>query len=154
MSEHLSPVSLSKWLTGDSSPSEERHMRDCPHCTAELKTLQDALAQFRASVINWADRERSGRVADSAGLARISRGIFIRRLRWLSAAAAVTFVALFPLYKKSIEHKRQLEITQESIDAELLERIHAHLSQTAPLSLQPLTTLAAAPNNIKGEGER
>lgn len=154
MNEHLSPEALSKWIAGDSSLSEERHMKECQRCTAELNALQDALAEFRASVIDWADRERSTRIPDSSSFARISRGIFIRRLRWLSAVAAITLVALVPMYKRSIEHHRQVEISQESIDAELLERINAHLSQTAPLSLQPLTTLVSAPNNIKSEGER
>jgi anti-sigma factor RsiW len=154
MSEHLSPETLSKWMAGDSSPSDERHLRDCPQCTAELNALQETLGQFRAAVVHWADRECSRRVPDSAGLARISRGVFIRRLRWLTAAAAIALVALIPVYKNSIEHRRQVEISQESVDAELLERINAHLSQTAPMSLQPLTTLVSAPNNIKGEGKR
>lgn len=154
MSKHLSHEALSKWMAGDSSPLDERHMRECPECIEELNTLQEALGQFRGSVIHWADRECSRKVPDAARLARISRRIFIRRFRWLSAAAAISVVALIPVYKKSVEHRRQTEIAQESIDAELLERINAHLSQTAPMSLQPLTTLVSAPNNIEGEGKR
>jgi hypothetical protein len=154
MSKHLTPEGVSKWMAGDSTPEIEQHARECPQCSAELNAIQNALSQFRSFMVNWADRERGGYVPDSATLRRPSPNLFVRRLCWLSAATAITVVALIPVYRKPIESRENAEVIQESMDAELLERINAHLSQTAPASLQPLTELAVTANNSRGEGKR
>jgi hypothetical protein len=154
MTNHLTPEQLSKCLAGEITLNEERHLHDCRQCNSELTGLQDAISQFRGSVVNWANRECAGSPPATINLMRGGRGTLIRRLTWLSAATAVVVLTVVPVYKKSAEQQRRMEAAQESIDAELLERINAHLSRTAPVSLEPLTELISTTNNTQHEGER
>jgi hypothetical protein len=154
MTNHLTPEQVSKCLAGEITPEEERHLHDCLQCSSEVTGLQDAIAQFRGSVVNWANRECTVSPPDTGGLMRGARETLIRRLAWLSAVTAVVVLTVVPVYRKSAEQQRRMEAAQESVDAELLERINEHLSRTAPVSLQPLTELVSTTNNTQREGER
>lgn len=152
---HLSSEQISRWLIGERTPEEENHVRGCARCASEMDALRQAFSEFRNSAVKWADRERAGIVPDISGLLHAShRAAGIRCLRLLAAAALVLVVTMVPVYRKSIEQRHEAEVMRESaLDAELLERVHAHLSQTAPISLQPLTVLGSAANG-KHEGGR
>lgn len=155
MSNHLTPEQISRCLIGDGNEAEERHARQCVQCSAELADLRRTFSQFRTTVENWADQEGASNVPDLVLLDRAMNRGAMRRLRLLAAAAAIAIVAAIPVYRKSVEPKAPVESIQESTyDTELLERVNAHLSRTAPLSLEPLMTLTSAPGPLNNEGER
>jgi len=154
MNNHLTSEQISRWLTGERTFEEETHLRGCARCAAEVEVVRQAFSGFRNSAVNWADREGARVVPDTAGLLRASHRTGVRRLRLLAAAALVLVLTMVPVYRKSIEQQHEAEAMRESsLDTELLERVNAHLSQTVPVSLQPLTTLASGANG-KNEGER
>ncbi|HEY2383320.1 MAG TPA: hypothetical protein VGK48_19265 [Terriglobia bacterium] len=154
MNNHLTSEQISSWLIGEKTSEEENHLLGCAQCTAELDAVRHAFSEFRNSAVDWADRERAGVVPSIAGLGRASHRAAVRHLRLLAAAALVLVVTVVPIYRKSIEQQHEAEAMRESaLDAELLERVNAHLSQTVPVSLQPLTALASAASG-KNEGER
>lgn len=155
MNNHLTPEQFSKWLIGGGAAEEADHLRGCPQCAAELVAFQQALSQFRSSVVNWADRERSENVPASANLFRESRQRRLRRLLWVPVAAVLAVVIAVPVYEKSIARQPEPESVQgSSLDSELLDRVNAHLSQTVPVSLQRLMELPSAENNSKSQGEQ
>lgn len=154
MNNHLTSEQISRWLTGERTFEEETHLRGCARCAAELDAVRQVFSGFRNSAVNWADREGARAVPDTASLLRAPGRTGVRRLRLVAAAALVVVLSVVPVYRKSIEQQHEAEAMRESsLDAELLERVNAHLSQTVPVSLQPLTTLASGANG-KNEGER
>ena len=155
MKEHLTPQQIFKWLAGDSSPEERSHTHNCPACADELAALENSLSQFRSCVTDWAGKERPAELTDTEALFRASHSAYIRRLRWAAVAAAIGTISIVPVYRNSLEERRRAEVRQElESDAELLARVNARLSQTAPVSLQRLTELVSVMDNQKSEGER
>jgi hypothetical protein len=66
----------------------------------------------------------------------------------------VTVLAAIPAYKKTVEQEREAKAAQESqLDTQLLERVNAHLSRTAPASLQPLMGMQSG-TGLDKEGDR
>jgi polyferredoxin len=155
MNNHLTSEQISRWLIGEKTPGGEKHLRGCARCAAEVDAVRHAFSEFGNSAVNWADREGARAVPDTAGLLRRSRHrTNLRRLRLLAAAALLILMSAVPIYRKSLEQQHEAEVMRESaVDTELLERVNAHLLQTVPVSLQPLTTLASGANG-KNEGER
>ena len=153
MSEHLTSEQLSKWIIGECSPAEEEHGRTCPECSAELAEFQTALSGFRRSIEEWAD-QKAVAIPDAAHLHSRSRPATRRPLVWIPVAAAAAALAVIPAYKNSLERQREAQAQQEAqVDAQLLERVNAHLSRTAPASLEPLVELLAGSQNAKTENQ-
>jgi hypothetical protein len=158
MTTHLNDEQISKWIAGASTAEEQRHCRECAQCWASVNSFQDDLSRFGGAVAHWADKQRVSAIPDVARVRGRWHQARMRSLRWVAVAAAVTIVAGIPTYKRSIDREREIQAAQESqLDAQLLERVNAHLSRTAPLSLQPLMEMVPNRNNpkdIKKEGDR
>jgi hypothetical protein len=153
MNIHLTDEQISKWIAGDSTPKEHRHGLECAQCAAKLTSLQNALSAFRSSATTWAEKQGAGNVPDTILVPGAQRAR-TRSLRRLAAAAAVVIVALIPAYKRVAEREREARAMRESqFDAQLLERINAHLSRTAPASLQPLMEMTSNSNDVRKEGD-
>jgi TonB family protein len=56
MNPHLSGQQISRYLIGDASPQESRHVSSCAACGGELARLESSFSQFRGSVRSWSDR--------------------------------------------------------------------------------------------------
>jgi anti-sigma factor RsiW len=153
MSEHLTSEQFSKWIIGQCSPAEEEHGRTCPACSSELAEFQTALTGFRRSIEKWAD-QKAVAIPDATRLHSLSRPSTRRPLLWIPVAAAAAALAIIPAYKNSMERQREAQAEQETqVDAKLLERVNAHLSRTAPASLEPLVELLAGSQNAKTENQ-
>jgi anti-sigma factor RsiW len=161
MNNHLTEEQISRCVLGEGAAAEEEHIGECAQCQGELASFRNALAEFRNSVVNWAERQPGG----SPNLTQLhasSPRLRRRPLRWIPVAAVLALLVIIPAYKNSIERRheaqaRQTQLLREAqlddarLDAQLLERVNAHLSQTAPASLQPLMELLATPNRTEGE---
>jgi hypothetical protein len=150
MTTHLNDEQMSKWIAGASTAEEQQHCSDCEQCRASVNSFQDDLFRFGGAVANWADQQRASAIPDVQRMTRISHPSHMRSLRWVAAAAAVTIVAGIPAYKRSIDREHKIQAAEESqLDAQLLERVNAHLSRTAPASLQPLMEMLPNRNDTK-----
>lgn len=158
MTTHLNDEQISKWIAGASTAEEQQHCRECTQCRASVNSFQDDLSRFGGAVAHWADQQRVSSIPDIQRMTGISHQSRLRSLRWVAVSAAVTIVAGIPAYKRSIDREREIQAAEESqLDAQLLDRVNAHLSRTAPVSLQPLMEMVPnrnKPKDIKREGDR
>jgi hypothetical protein len=158
MTTHLNDEQVSKWIAGTGTDEEKQHCRECAQCRASINSFQDDLSRFGGAVAHWADKQRVSAIPDVQRMTGIWHQVRMRSLRWVAVAAAVTIVAGIPAYKRSIDRDREVQSAQESqLDEQLLERVNAHLSRTAPVSLQPLMEMLPNrndPKDIKKEGDR
>jgi hypothetical protein len=158
MTTHLNDEQISKWIAGASTAQEQQHCRECAQCRASINSFQDDLSRFGRAVAHWADKQRVSAIPDVQRMTGIWHQVRMRSLRWVAVAAAVTIVAGIPAYKRSIDRDREAQTAQESqLDEQLLERVNAHLSRTAPVSLQPLMEMLPNrndPKDTKKEGDR
>ena len=58
MNQHLTWEEISDHFMGGLGPAQAQHARECGVCRAEVDVLQDALAEFRGTVVNWTERMR------------------------------------------------------------------------------------------------
>lgn len=131
MNSHLSSDQICKWLAGEHGYEEQRHLRACPECRAELDQFQNVLTGFRSSL------EQSPVPAVSYSETRQSLP------RWILATAALAIMLAAPVYWNA-RHQREAEQSmaeQTETDDLLLERVNAGLSRTVPPSMEPLTQL-------------
>jgi len=162
MTTHLNDEQISKWIAGASTAEEQQHCRECAQCRASVDLFREDLARFGGAVAHWADQQRISAIPDVQRMSGIGHQGRMLSLRWLAAAAAIAIVAGIPAYKRSIDKKREIQARQESdqqsdIDAQLLDRVNAHLSRSVPASLQPLIEMLPNRNDtkdIKKEGNR
>jgi hypothetical protein len=158
MTNHLNDEQISKWIAGASTAEEQQHCRECARCRASVNSFQDELSRFGGAVARWADQQRVSTTPDVQRITGTWHQRRMRSLRWVAVAAAATIVAGIPVYKKSIDREREIQAAQESqLDRQLLDRVNAHLSRTAPVSLQPLMEMLPnrnEPKDIKNEGDR
>jgi hypothetical protein len=99
--------------------------------------LDQALAQFGASVRDWAGRRTvvPGPVHTWKTSGR--RGM---QLRWVLAAAALAIAVMIPAYSQ-LERHRAAE--QARADAALLEQIDSAVSRAVPQPMEPLVQLVS-----------
>jgi hypothetical protein len=155
MNTHLTEEQISNWIAGDVDVQVDSHVRECAECRAKLAAFKTAMSAFRDSANGFANQEYSGRVLDPGRLLLRSRQARKRSFRWLAVAAAGVIVAAVPVYQRSIQSTQEPMVGEESqVDAQLLERVNAHLSQTAPASFQPLSEMFVTVSSSKTEGER
>jgi anti-sigma factor RsiW len=153
MSNHLTEEQISNWVIGEIAPAEREHARTCPHCKAEVAAFQSALSEFRSSALSLAEK-KSVAIPDTRALQRRSRPFHNYPARWLAVVATVVVLAIVPAYKNSVERRREAQAQQDAkLDAQLLERVNAHLARTTPASLQPLMELLATPQNGKTDNQ-
>jgi hypothetical protein len=150
MNTHLDDEQISRWIAGDSTAEEQQHCLECARCRASVSSFEDDLSRFGGAVSYWADKQRVSTIPNVQRVAILWHQARLRSLRWVAVAAAVTIVAGIPAYRKSVDSQRDPQTTQESqLDAQLLDRVNAHLSRTAPESLQPLMEMLPSTNNLK-----
>jgi hypothetical protein len=157
MTTHLNDKQISRWIAGASTPEEKQHYLECAQCRASVTSLQGDLSTFGGAITHWADKQRGSAVPDVKLAANLRHQARMRPLRWAAAAATLAVVAGIPAYKKSIEREREVQAAQElQLDEQLLERVNAHLSRTAPASLQPLMEMRlshSGAKNVRKEGD-
>ena len=128
MNSHLSSDQICRWMAGEYARDEERHLRECLACRAELEQLQNALAGFRSSL------ERAPVPAVSYSRVRQTLP------RWILATAALLLVTGAPVYWST---RQQRLADQARADELLLERVNAGLSRSVPASMEPLMQLVS-----------
>jgi len=158
MTTHLNDEQISKWIAGASTAEERQHCRECEQCRFSVNSFEDDLSRFGGAVAHWADKQRVSAIPDVQRMTGLSHQSRMRALRWVAAAAVVTIVAGIPAYKRSTDREHEVQPAQQSqFDAQLLDRVNAHLSRSAPVSLQPLMEMVPNrndPKDIKKEGNR
>jgi len=127
MSKHLSAAQLSEWIAGERAPENERHLRLCAVCRAELVGFESALSALGQSVRSWAAQQDAGPRLEFHG----------KSWRWAFAAVAIGAVALLSV-RWNMEARREAVLQQ---DAEFLEHINTQLSRTVPATMEPLMNL-------------
>jgi hypothetical protein len=115
-------------MAGEYGRGEERHLRECLVCRAELEQFQSALSGFRSSL------ERSSVPAVSYSRTRQTLP------RWILATAALSLVVAAPVYWSA---RQQRAAEQAQADELLLERINSGLSRSVPASMEPLMQLVS-----------
>ena len=151
MNTHLTEEQISQYIAGYGTGELDRHIAGCAQCSAKLGSFENIIGQFRGSAGDWAGREC--RLPDMATLCGIFRRSRTLSLRWVAAAATLAAIAAaFPAFRKPVEPP-VAELEQSRSDEQLLERVNAHLSQSAPASLQPLMEMLPPRSDLKNEGE-
>jgi hypothetical protein len=131
----------------------QAHLRACPVCSAELRSLRDSLSNFRDASVSFARQEFAHSYARRSSSIAPPHSYLSQPLYW--AAAAVVFVAaLFPL---SMHRQRPVapvtaavssgpsQITES--DEALLADIDQKVSADVPSPMEPLADpTAGAPS--------
>jgi anti-sigma factor RsiW len=152
MNTHLTEEQISQYIAGYTTGELDRHIAGCAQCSSKLASFENIIGQFRGSADNWAGKE-CPRILDVATLSGTFHRPRTRSLRWVAAAATLAaIVAVIPAFRKPVEPP-VAELEQSRSDAQLLERVNAHLSQSAPASLQPLMEMLPPRSDLKTEGE-
>jgi hypothetical protein len=121
----------------------EAHLRACPICSAELKSLRDSLAHFRNASVSYARQEFAQSYARRSSIAP-PHSYLSHPLYW-TAAVVVFVAALFPLsmHRQHLIYRGATTVadapkqTTES-DAALLADIDQEISADVPAPMQPL----------------
>ena len=154
MTLHLTHEQLCDLILADSSLSPDgasltnsdvvqAHLRACPVCLAELKSLRDSLAHFREASTSYARQEFAQSYAQRSSIAP-PHSFLMQPLYW-TAAAVVFVAALFPLsmHRRQPVPKAMAAVaspavqTEESDDA-LLADIDQKVSADVPSPMEPL----------------
>jgi hypothetical protein len=141
MSPHLSSRQISRWMTGERTPQQELHVRECPECGAELARMEASLALFRGSVRHWSDGQRRAEPPAIGSLLTARRGFGMRPMRWALVAAALLVLAAVPVYRNAQDRQRRAEMARA--DALLLEQVDAEVSRAVPRPMEPLVKLVS-----------
>ena len=137
MTEHLPADRIAECVCAGPAPEEERHLRECAQCAAEVARLQSALGSFRVAVREWSE----GQSAPALERARAARPRPARMwFRWPVLVAAALTLTVAPLYKTV--HDRQ-RAAQELADAQLLEQVDRDVSESVPSAMEPLSQLVS-----------
>ena len=126
MNTHLSSDQICRWLAGDGKAEDQRHLRECAACQAEVEQFHSMLAGFGASVRN----------SPAPAIRRAARHAAMPR--WILAAAALSILIGAPIYW-NVRQQRAAE--QAKADELLLDRVNAGLSRSVPASMEPLMLL-------------
>jgi hypothetical protein len=138
---HLSSEDICRWMAGERAAEEERHVRECSLCGAEVARLEGALARFGGSVREWSAAQPG---AQSPGAWRAdgsARKWMAAGLRWSLAAAALVVLAVIPSWKNGRDRRMAEEAARA--DDLLMEQVDAQVSRTVPVTLEPLVNPVA-----------
>ncbi|MGA3097635.1 MAG: hypothetical protein ABSF25_14365 [Bryobacteraceae bacterium] len=133
MRGHLGSEDMCRWMAGERGAEEERHVRECSLCGAEVARMEGALQRFGGAVRAWSAAQPG---AQSAGAWRMDHTSMVRPLRWGLAAAALVVLAVIPTWK-SARDRRMAEEAARADDI-LMEQVDAQVSRTVPVTLEPL----------------
>ena len=75
MNRHLSSERVASWVTGERTPDEERHVRECPACRAEVEGLEETFALFRESGERWSEHWRAARAGEGGRQRTMARPV-------------------------------------------------------------------------------
>ena len=139
MTEHLSGKRMAGWICGEPTPEEQRHVRECAQCGAEIARLESALGQFRESVCGWSD-QRSPAALEKVRAAAGRRGPARVWFRWPVLVAAALALSVAPVYKTVLDHRLAV---QALADAQLMEQVDREVSEAVPTPMEPLAQLVS-----------
>jgi hypothetical protein len=139
MNRHLSSRQISRWMIGEHTPQEERHVRECPECNAELARLEASLSLFRGSVRQWSDGQSSGRDPEAWKAERARTGFIGQPRLWALVTPMLLMLAVVPIYRDA--QARQREAALVKADAVLMEQVDDQLSRAVPTPMEPLVKL-------------
>ena len=149
MMEHFSVDQISRYLSGNATPSELQHVRDCELCGDELTRFREMLSSFGVSVRHWAAQQPAAR--NEAGLpVSASPWQSIRPLKW-ALGTLVLLVAVFPALRSRTEQWSESDLSR---DAELLSEVNTHIGRTVPAPLEPLMELLEETDTRNNGGRR
>jgi hypothetical protein len=131
---------MAEWVCGGRTPEEERHLRECAQCGAEIARLKSALGHFRESVRGWSEERSEAALQRVRAAAPLRRGPARVWFRWPVLAAAALVLSVAPVYKTV--HDRQ-RAAQALADAQLLEQVEREVSETVPTPMEPLAQLVS-----------
>jgi hypothetical protein len=140
MNPHLPVERISKWIMGERTLEEERHVRECTACRAEVDRMAGALAEFRGAMYQWTGEPPEARHPRAARY----------QPRW-ALAALLLIAALWPIYRNATQ-RRRAEVARE--DALLLQQVDAGVSRSIAPPMEPLAQLMAWENNRNSEKMR
>ena len=151
MTLHLTHEQLCDLILADSSPLEESnsdvvqaHLRACPVCSAELKSLRDSIAHFHNASASYARQEFAQSYAQRSSIAP-PHSFLTQPLYW-TAAAVVFVAALFPLSMHR-QHSTVSPVTasvgsasEQTVESDeaLLADIDQKVSADVPSAMEPL----------------
>jgi hypothetical protein len=160
MTLHLTHEQLCDLILADSSPWPESespesdsqttsdviqaHLRACPVCSAELKSLRDSISHFRDASTAYARQEFAQSYAQRSSIAP-PHSILTQPLYW-TAAAVVFVAALFPLSMRWQHHPvppatasaGSASVQTIESDEALLADIDQKVSADVPSAMDPL----------------
>jgi hypothetical protein len=142
----------SLWLEGESQTNSDivqAHLRACPVCSAELKSLRDSLAHFREASTSYARQEFAQSYEQRSSIAP-PHSFLMQPLYW-TAAAVVFVAALFPLsmhrqhpVSKAMTAAVSTSMQAEESDDALLADIDQKVSADVPSPMEPLADPTAS----------
>jgi hypothetical protein len=139
MSRHLPAERIAAWMMGERDANDERHLRECAGCAAEVARLESDLAMFRGSVRRWS--ERQGAVGPPAVVALRPAWSWFRPWPLWAAAAVLMVAAAVPVYRGSRHLQAKGGIGDS--DALLLVQVDAQVSRSVPRPMEPLLQLVS-----------
>ena len=139
MTEHLSGQRMAGWVCGERTPEEERHLRECAQCGAEIARLESALGQFRESVRGWSG-QRSPAALQKVRAPEARRGPARIWFRWPVLVAAALALSVAPVYKTVLDRQRA---AQALADAQLMEQVDREVSEAVPTPMEPMAQLVS-----------
>jgi hypothetical protein len=165
MTLHLTHEQLCDLILADSSPRPESespesdsqttsdvihaHLRACPVCSAELKSLHDSIAHFRDASTFYARQEFAQSYAQRSSIAP-PHNLLTQPLYW-TAAAVVFVAALFPLsmhrqhpVSPATSSAGSASVQTIESDEALLADIDQKVSADVPSAMDPLADPTAS----------
>jgi anti-sigma factor RsiW len=156
--DHLSAWEQEEYIlnqgTEQQSPQVLRHLAECVACRDEVARLEHGVAIFRSAAVEWTSQCLATRTQQlqTFPLRRFS----ISAVRWTFAAVVplvLLLLALLPLHLFHFSSPQvsrpvvQISAAQNSDDA-LLEQVDEQVSVAVPSSMESLTHLVSADNNL------
>jgi hypothetical protein len=139
MKGHLSSKQISKYMAGCSSPSLERHVKECQKCAAEVDRMKMLFTEFRNSASALSVGYKEFKTSNPLQSPAHSRKYTFLTLKWACAVFVLARIILSPI---SLNDRRR-EMEQLKADVQLCKEVDAQVSQTIPEPLAPLMQLVA-----------
>ena len=138
--KHLSSEQISKVVAGTCDSQEERHGRECEKCGTEVTRARDVLSMFRSSVREWTETQSHSEFVGSE-ISSLRVRMHRQPLAWVLATMVLAVVVAVPAYRNAKDRELREMQAQAERDVLLIEDVNAHLSQKAPMAMEPLLRL-------------
>jgi hypothetical protein len=144
MNKHLSAKQISMCIAGNGSREELEHSRACPKCAAEMDRFESAVLGLRQGLSGCAEQHLKPGAWAYLKPATVNSRRLAGVLAGAVAAAALSILAVAPIYRSFVEPRYEVSVTAEAEqDTELLEQVDLQLSRSVPATLEPLMDLLA-----------